>query len=155
MFFMGFKHGINIYAWLQTNLHTHKPLIDSECGVFFQKSDEQVWAITKIKWRVLDNQNLKHGVNKEWMILSWLVTCLSEGCECSYLTGICFRYELRWVGATQVRCWKGELRFGNIWVMLRGGLWVGGLNWKALKLRNGISIFGGRTRLCSRVFLAF
>lgn len=101
------------------------------------------------------NQNSKHGVNDQWMISSWLVTCLSEGCEFSYLIGISFRYELRWVGASQMKCWECELRFRKVQVIIREGFWVVGSSWKALKLKNRIFVFNGETRVCSKMILDF
>lgn len=101
------------------------------------------------------NHNSKNGVNDQWVISSWLITYLGEGWECRYLIGIDFRYALRWVGATHVRCWEDELRFGKVSVMLREEFWVVGLNWNALKLKNCISILNGETRVCSKMILAF
>lgn len=117
IFFSGFKYWINTQTPKQTNLHTHEPLIGFECGVFSRNSDEHTWPKSKIKLWIMVNQNLKHGVNDQWMISSWMLTCLNEGGEWNYLIGIGFRYELRWVGAAQVRCWEGELRFGKVLVM--------------------------------------
>lgn len=94
------------------------------------------------------NHNSKNGVNDQRVISSWLITCLGEGWECRYLIRIGFRYALRWVGATPVRCWEDELRFGKVSVMLREGSWVVDLSWNALKLKNCISILNGETRVC-------
>lgn len=102
---------------------------------------------------IFSNKHSNHGFKFQWMISSWTVTYLSEWGECSYLIGIGFRSELWWVGIARVRCWEDELGFGKTWVVFMEGLGVVGLSWKALKLKNCISVFGGSRWFCNRVFL--
>ena len=85
VFSVRFFHGIIFPNQKQTNLHTHEPLIGSECGVLMNETEEQPWPNLKIKWWKWSNQSYKVRANDQWKILSKKITCLSEGNEYFYL----------------------------------------------------------------------